>query len=281
MWEATATSPIGPQYAHWGPSRAWARLRAAGGSDLRRFRRAVPRTTIASAMHRTLLGPLLLVTACSAPGASSDTDTETDASSSSSSSSSSESSSSSGPPLCEAADIEIPRGTPIEVTGDLEPDEWDDAVQITIPVQSTNVNVALKHDGENLLVAYGPLAAGGLILFAEVLVDPLNDKTVMFAADDWWFHAREAEECSAQGSFDTWENCAEDIEGWEVNEGILGPPNTVEFTIPFELLGFDRATQCEMGLLLRVTNTQTVHEHFPTAGVSDEPSTWATVSLAP
>lgn len=183
--------------------------------------------------------------------------------------------------MCEGADIEIPRGESIEVDGSLGIGEWIDAIQITIPVQSTNVTAALKHDGENLLVAYRPLASGGLILFAEVLVDPLNDKTAMFAADDWWFHAREAQECSAQGSFDAWESCAEDIEGWEVNEGLVGPPDTVEFMIPFELLGFDRAERCEIGLLLRVTNTQTVHEHYPPAGASDEPATWATVSLAP
>jgi hypothetical protein len=230
-------------------------------------------------MRRTLLGSLLCVaTACPSAGA---TETDTDAESSSSSSSSSESSSSSSGtlPMCEEGDVAIPFGTPIEVTGDLESGEWSDAVQITIPVQSTNVNAALKHDGENLMIAYGPLASDGLILFAEVLIDPLNDKSVMFGADDWWFHARESEECSAQGSFDAWEECAEDIEGWEVNEGLIGPPNTAEFMIPFELLGIDLTQQCEIGLLLRITNTQTVHEHYPPTGVSDEPSTWATVSL--
>jgi hypothetical protein len=231
-------------------------------------------------MRRPLLGSLLcLASACASPAASeTGTETETDASSSSSSSSS-ESSSSGSMPICDEGDLVIPLGTTIEVTGALEQFEWSDAVQITIPVQGTNVNAALKHDGENLMIAYGPLASGGLILFAEVLVDPLNDKSVMFGADDWWFHARQSEECSAQGAFDAWDSCAEDIEGWEVNEGLVGPANTVEFMIPFALLGIDLAERCEFGLLLRVTNTQTVHEHYPTAGVSDEPSTWATVSI--
>lgn len=210
-------------------------------------------------------------------------DTDTDASSSSSGggeSSSDASSSSTGTPLVCEADTMIPNGPSITPDGTIDPLEWAGAAVVTIPVQGTMVTAVISHDGERLNIGFQPLAEGGLILFPEVYVDPLNDKSTMFGADDWWFHTDD-QECGSQGAFDTWPMCEDDNPDWDSTPGIVGPANVVEYSIPFELLGIDLSTMCEIGLALRLTNTQTVFEIWPTEARRDEPVTWSTVALVP
>ena len=187
------------------------------------------------------------------------------------------SSSSSGTPLACEAEIMIPKGATIVADGELEPFEWAGGTTVLIPVQATEVPVTLAHDGERLNIAFQGLAEGGLILFPEVYVDPLNDKTAMFGSDDWWFHTDD-EECGAQGMLDAWPTCTADNPDWDATTG--SPSPIVEYSIPFELLGIDLSTTCEFGLSVRVTNTQTVAEIWPDTAAADEPDTWTTVALA-
>lgn len=224
--------------------------------------------------------------ACTTAASESGTDTDSDGSSSSSSSESSSSessssgSSSTGPLLCEGGDLLIPSGNPISIDGGYETLEWNGAERVEIPVQATSVEVRLQHDGENLQVAFSPLASGGLVLFAEIYVDVQGDKTPMFGADDWWFHAND-QQCGTMGAFDAWDTCTDDNPDWDHNIGFTGPADVVEFSIPFATLGIDPEQQCTFGLALRVTNTQTVAEMWPFIAARDEPVTWATVDLAP
>lgn len=231
-------------------------------------------------MMRTASCALLTVfLGCSSTSAA-DTDTDTDASSSTGgeeSTTAAESSSSGSPLFCEG-DLTIPAGAAIDPNGTIDPLEWAGAEVVAIPVQATEVNVILSHDGENLNVGFQPLAEGGLIIFPELYIDPMNDKSVMFGADDWWFHTDD-QECGAQGMLDAWPGCVDDNPDWESTPGLVGPANVVEYSIPFALLGIDLQESCEIGLAVRVTNTQTVAEIWPGESDRNEPVTWATVAL--
>ncbi len=234
-------------------------------------------------MMRTRTALLLLATAagCSSSGGSADTDTETEGSTSTGAEESTgvAESSSTGPGLVCEQDLTIPLGEPIEPDGTIDPLEWAGAEIVAIPVQATEVNVIINHDGENLNLGFQPLAEGGLIIFPEVYVDPMNDKSTMFGADDWWFHTSEDQECGAQGMLDAWPTCVDDNPDWVSTPGFAGPANVVEYSIPLELLGIDLTEVCEIGLAVRVTNTQTVAEIWPGEAARDEPNTWATLAL--
>lgn len=216
----------------------------------------------------------MLLVACSSDSSA---DTDTDASSSSSGEASSSSSSTGEALFCEA-DTTIPLGAPVMADGEIGPLEWAGAAVITIPVEAREVNIIASHDGENLNFGFQPLSEGGLVIFPELYIDPLNDKSAMFAADDWWFHT-DNQECGANGAFDTWPDCVEDNPDWQSTPGTAGPANVVEYSIPLSLLGIDPTERCEIGLALRVTNTQTVAEIWPSDARRDEPVTWATVAL--
>ncbi len=231
-------------------------------------------------MMRTAPCALLLLFAACASSSAADPDTDTDASTSTGSEESTAAleSSSSGEPLFCDAETTIPAGPAINPDGVIDALEWAGATLVAIPVQGIEVNVILAHDGENLNVGFQPLAEGGLIIFPELYIDPMNDKSVMFGADDWWFHTDD-QECGAQGMLDAWPGCVDDNPMWESTPGFVGPANVVEYSIPFALLGVDLSTTCEIGLALRVTNTQTVAEIWPAASDRNEPVTWATVAL--
>ncbi len=224
---------------------------------------------------------MLVLSACSDTGGAAETDTEGDGTSSSgvAGASTGDASSSSGPGLVCEADVVIAQGPTVDPNGTIDPLEWAGAQVVQIPVQSTEVNVILSHDGENLNVGFQPLAEGGLIIFPEIYVDPMNDKSIMFGPDDWWFHTDD-QECGAQGMLDAWPECVDDNPDWDSTPGLVGPANVVEFSIPFALLGIDTSTTCDFGLALRVTNTQTVAEIWPESAARDEPNTWQTVALS-
>ena len=230
-------------------------------------------------MMRTTACALLMLGLGCASSPAADTDTETDASTSTGEGSSGlAESSSTGPALFCDQETTIPIGPAIDPDGTIDPLEWAGALIVSIPVQATAVNVILAHDGENLNIGFQPLAEGGLIIFPEIYVDPLNDKSAMFGPDDWWFHTDD-QECGAQGMLDAWPSCVDDNPGWVSTPGFVGPADVVEYVIPFSLLGIDPSTTCEFGLALRVTNTQTVAEIWPTDAARDEPDTWPTVAL--
>lgn len=231
-------------------------------------------------MRTTTCALLMLALGCSTSSPAADTDTDTDASTSTGGEESTgpAESSSTGEPLFCDQETTIPMGPAIVPDGTIDPLEWAGALVLSIPVQATDVNVILAHDGENLNVGFQPLAEGGLVIFPEIYIDPLGDKSVMFGADDWWFHTDD-QECGAQGMLDAWPECVDDNPNWETTPGLVGPANVVEFSIPFSLLGIDLTTTCEFGLALRVTNTQTVAEIWPADAARDEPNTWPTVAL--
>ena len=230
-------------------------------------------------MKRTTTCALLMLTlGCSSSSTAADTDTDTDASTSSGGESTAAEESSTGPGLFCEQETTIPFGAAIEPDGTIDPLEWAGAEVVAIPVQSTEVNVIVSHDGENLNVGFQPLAEGGLVIFPEVYVDPMNDKSAMFGPDDWWFHTDD-QECGAQGMFDAWPDCVDDNPDWQSTPGFVGPANVVEYSIPLSLLGIDLTTTCEIGLALRITNGQTVAEIWPEGSARDEPITWATVAL--
>ncbi len=229
-------------------------------------------------MRTTTFALLLLAVGCSSSSGAADTDTEASSSSTGDDTTGVAESSSTGPALMCDAEVTIPLGPAIDPNGTIDPLEWAGGEIVNIPVQATEVSVILAHDGENLNIGFQPLAEGGLIIFPEIYIDPMNDKSAMFAADDWWFHTDD-QECGAQGMFDAWPDCVDDNPDWESTPGLVAPANAVEYSIPFELLGIDLTTTCEFGLALRVTNTQTVAEIWPSDARRDEPITWATVAI--
>ena len=179
----------------------------------------------------------------------------------------------------------IPPGTPVVVDGSVAPGEWADAGQFTIDASPTwSADVGVKHDGESLLIVFAqfqPPSAPPAIAFPEVMLDVGNDKLERLGADDWWFHVS-ATDCAAIGELDNYEGCVPEADGWEANNFSNGPPiDLVEIRIDFATLGLDAQTEQDLGLLLRLSDTQGFATHWPTVADPLVPATWATARICP
>lgn len=180
---------------------------------------------------------------------------------------------------CEG-DVIVPLGTPIEPEGIIDPLEWSDATIVEVPVQDKTAVVLIKHDGTNLLLAYQPLASGGVITFPEVLIDSLNDKTEALGADDWWFLGYGEQECRAAGAFDEWDNCVDEDPTWTVTKPLTGSPlDKVEMSIPLASIEINPDMRCNFGIAFGITNNNTLHALWPETTDRSRPVTWATAAL--
>lgn len=209
--------------------------------------------------------------------------TSTDSSSSDTSTSgdgSSSDSSSTGSARCRG----LHPGAQVVVDGSLERDEWADATPFVMtPGRGWEVPVGIKHDGESLLFAFAALqpATSPPVAFPEVMLDVNNDKATRLASDDWWFHVS-ATDCSAIGRLDDYKTCVPEADGWAANNFPAGTLiDIVEIAIEFETLGIDPTQEQDVGLLLRLSDTQGFAAHWPAAADPQDPSSWSTLHLCP
>jgi hypothetical protein len=208
------------------------------------------------------------------------------ASSESTESTESTGSSSSGEVACaQAHPFPISRGRPVAVDGSVDPGEWDDAQPYAVtPAPGWTVPVGIKHDGEALLVVFAqiqPPARPPFAAFPELMIDVGNDKSSVLADDDWWFHVS-ATDCHGMGEYDNYRTCVPEGEGWDANNFPGGSLiDLVEIRIEFATLGVDPNLEQDIGLLLRLSDTQGYAAHWPADGNADAPATWATVHLCP
>lgn|GEM_PF-1450393 len=195
-----------------------------------------------------------------------------------------ESSSSGTLPRCDQTDHPvITLGSAVTVDGQVSDGEWTDAAPFSIqPAEDWSADVGIKHDGDSLVFVFAsfqPPSVPPAIVFPEVLIDVGNDKPETLGPDDWWFHVS-ATDCAAAGEVDNYDGCVPEAEGWEANNFAAGPIDLVEIRIELATLGLDPG-QHELGLLLRLSDTQGFATHWPAQGDPLAPVTWSTVRLCP
>jgi hypothetical protein len=185
----------------------------------------------------------------------------------------------------DAHELVIPIGAAVVVDGSAPAGEWDDAAQYGLtPTLDWSVPVGIKHDSEGLLVVFAqirPPAPPPVVAFPELMIDVGNDKSRTLGPDDWWFHVS-ATDCHGTGEYDNYRTCVAEAEGWEANNFPAGSLiDLVEIRIDFATIGIDPTVEQDLGLLLRLSDTQGWAAHWPADGNPDAPSTWATVHLCP
>ena len=177
-----------------------------------------------------------------------------------------------------AQTLTIPKGRSIVVNGTADSLEWSDAVETRIVVEADwNVRVRLKHDGENLLVAFFDLRSG-VTRVPEVLIDAKFDKGNNWKSDDWWFHAS-AQDCASSGRFNDYTTCVPEAREWSANN-VRGMtfPQVIEIRIPMRYAGI--APGGRIGLALNVTDTNAIWNFWPAGAQLAAPGSWADVQLS-
>ncbi len=177
----------------------------------------------------------------------------------------------------------VPPGASIDVDGAIGSGEWDDARPYPLaPTPDWTPVVKMKHDGQSLLVLFSqfqPPSRPPAVVFPEILLDIGNDKAASLEADDWWFHVSFTD-CAATGRYDDYDGCVPQAEGWEANNFSRGPLlNLIEMRIDFATLQIDATEAQDLGLLLRLSDTQGYASHWPADADPDRPATWATTRV--
>jgi len=152
------------------------------------------------------------------------------------------------------------------------------------PQEGWSVPVGIKHDAEAITIAFAQLQPPGpppFAVFPELLIDVGNEKLEALGPDDWWFHVS-ATDCAAAGRYDDYDGCVLEARTWEANNFPSGELiDAVEIRIPLQTLGIDQRQPVEIGIALRLSDTQGYAAHWPLTADPATPSTWATVQLCP
>lgn len=186
--------------------------------------------------------------------------------------------------------LEIRKGAPITVDGTLAPGEWDDAGKFEL--QAANdwiITVRYKHDGSNLLFAFGPVQKSGgrdaPVRMPEVLLDPANRKSTAWESGQWWLHAS-ANDCEGNGEFNVYRRdgkflCAKEKPGWQANNWPFADPPVVEMAVSFAKFGGRPDLQRRIGLALNLTDTQSLWVLWPGKAKLESPATWGEAIILP
>ncbi len=174
----------------------------------------------------------------------------------------------------------IQYGSSVNIDGTVSQNEWNDAGKIEIEVPDRgNVEVFVKHDGENLLFLFelhNPNVNS--VLFPEILIDVNNDKSTAWEADDWWFHIS-GHDCESKGSYGIFSNCETEQPGWEAVSNyptdVPGIVNTIEVKIPFSKIEISKTNS--FGMCILVTNLNNLWKHWPAGSTKNSPSGWCNV----
>lgn len=187
--------------------------------------------------------------------------------------------------LCETApERVVPAGGPITVDGSVSAGEWDDAAPFAFRVRPDwTTTVRLKHDGEALSVLFTefqPPSSPPHIVFPELALRVGDQPSQDWTLDDWWFHVS-LTDCAAQGAHDDFAGCVPEATGWAANNFEHGVIDAVEIRIEFATLGIDATRPQNLGVLLRLSDTQGYARHWPKEADLEVPATWAEATLCP
>lgn len=173
----------------------------------------------------------------------------------------------------------INQGSAINPNGHFHNQEWTDANSFVFAINSNrSTTVYIKHDGQNLNIAFaGNLQTGGTY-FPEIMIDPNHSHDGNIQADDWWFHVS-ATDCEYQGQYGNYNNCQLIRPNWTAKpnfqQGLI--VDTVEIQIPFSTLGIQAIDT--IGIAFLLNNFQSLLK-FPASANHLNPSTWASGLLS-
>lgn len=183
--------------------------------------------------------------------------------------------------------LPIPRGSAPNIDGLLSSGEWFDAAQVSIPVEANwEVKVLLKHDAENLYLAFQGVEFGGKRLFPEVMIDPEWRRGERWSADQLWLHVSQ-NLCEGRGEFNVYERngvfqCSHTKSGWDANNPADGA-GAIEVRVSFKKMGLLTSNDQVIGLALDVTDatgsaTQ-LFRYWPEGAEIARPATWGVALL--
>ena len=169
--------------------------------------------------------------------------------------------------------------TSVTVDGTLHATEWQVAQRLFIRNgMGDSIAIQLKHDGNNLHVAFIGNLESANALFPEVLIDPQLSRSNTWMAGQWWLHVS-ATDCEHNGgAYGVYDNCRLVQPDWEgAPNFVSGAPftDTVEMKIPFIKIAFDPSVQDTMGLAFVATNTFSAWHIWPGSADRNVPATWS------
>ncbi len=183
--------------------------------------------------------------------------------------------------------IKIPRGPAPNIDGVLSSSEWSDAASVTIQVEPTwEVKVFLKHDAENLYLAFQGVEHGGRRLFPEVMIDPELRRDKQWSAEQLWLHVSQ-NLCEGSGEYNVYERngafqCAHTKSGWEANNP-PGSADAIEVRVSFKKMGLPAPNERMIGLALDVTDAKgdakQLFRYWPESAEIARPITWGLAFL--
>jgi hypothetical protein len=180
--------------------------------------------------------------------------------------------------------LTVPRGSASQINGPFRSEEWSGAAHVSIDVEAGwEVTVFLKHDAEDLYLAFRGVAHGGKRFFPEMLIDPEARRGTEWSPGQMWLHVSD-NLCEGNGEYNVYEHhgvfqCAHTKSGWEANN----PPENrevIEVRISFAKMGISEPVGRAVGLALDVTDAtgtaRQIFRYWPETARIARPSTWGT-----
>lgn len=171
----------------------------------------------------------------------------------------------------------IPAGPTVNVDGVISAGEWDGAAKVEIKVADNwIVNALLQHDDNNLYIAFTNLRHAGAERYPEILLDPGNQKLLLWQRGMWWLHAS-YNLCESNLAPDQYGDCAPSKPGWD---GTRFPLKGGVSEIAISLGKAGLSAKSSFGIALDVTDTRDEWNFWPPAAKSNSPFSWQTAVLA-
>lgn len=176
--------------------------------------------------------------------------------------------------FCSAQFLNIPAGTKPTIDGVILTNEWDDAGQTTIYVQTGwEVLVFYKHSDTSLFFAFTDIKGVFGDRYPDVMLDINNDKDTTWQMDDWWLHAS-YNDCEGNGEYNVWTSCVPTHPGWSANNYPMADPGIIEMEITYQKIGLAPGSGDTIGIAFEVSDTFTDYKYFPSTATIEDPSTW-------
>jgi hypothetical protein len=180
--------------------------------------------------------------------------------------------------------LAVPRGSPSQISALFRSEEWSGAAHVSIDVENGwEVTIFLKHDAEDLYLAFRGVEHGGKRFFPEILIDPQARRGTAWSPGQMWLHVSD-NLCEGNGEYNVYEHhgvfqCAHTKSGWEANN----PPenrDVIQMRISFAKMGISEPIGRAVGLALDVTDetkiARQIFRYWPETAQIARPSTWGT-----
>lgn len=182
-----------------------------------------------------------------------------------------------------AQTLQIPRGAPAIIDGNIAPGEWSDAGTLLMQLEDgREIPVLYKHDGANIYFAFQKLGSDKQAVFPELLFDPANQKGSGWQRGQLWLHAS-FKDCEGNGAYNVYRvdgksNCSKEKPGWWSNNFPLDQAQTLEMKVSFAKLSLG-PEQKRLGFALDLTNTRDLWVFWPQTAKLESPRTWGEVEI--